>query len=301
MSEKFAFFNETPISPLRELAAYEAIWENQKTSFKGISDMFAMFPAKQLSDFANAARITEVMSQLNEVISKSKAGYDFNLLISKTLDFPKGLLDATDKLQLLYYAGNLELLKTRSVAVVGTRHPSNEGVNRAERIVKYLVKDGFTIASGLANGIDTIAHNTALKNGGSTFAVIGTPINEFYPKDNKELQKEIALKQLLISQVPILRYSYQSPKGNRLFFPERNKTMSALTEATIIIEAGETSGTLVQAKAALQQGRKLFILNSCFENKAITWPQRFEKQGAIRVREYNDILDNLPGHEVTTD
>jgi len=91
------------------------------------------------------------------------------------------------------------------------------------------------------------------------------------------------------SQVPVLRYAEQHIGQNRLFFPERNATMSALTEATIIVEASDTSGTLTQARAAIHQGRKLFILNSCFEYPAITWPARFEAQGAIRVRNMDDV------------
>jgi DNA processing protein len=164
-------------------------------------------------------------------------------------------------------------------------------------MTKFLVKDGFTIVSGLASGIDTMAHSTAIENGGRTIAVIGTPLNQVYPKENEGLQKLIAKEHLLVSQVPFLRYSSQGIKGNRLFFPERNKTMSALTEATIIIEASETSGTLVQARAALQQGRHLFILDSCFHNKDITWPLRFERQGAIRVKDYEDIKKVLLNEE----
>ena len=80
---------------------------------------------------------------------------------------------------------------------------------------------------------------------------------------------------------------------NRLFFPERNVTMSALTEATIIVEAGDTSGTLIQARAALHQGRKLFILDSCFRNPSISWPQKFADKGAIRVMDYDDIRQHL--------
>jgi hypothetical protein len=81
----------------------------------------------------------------------------------------------------------------------------------------------------------------------------------------------------------------QAPPQNRLFFPERNVTMSALTEATVIVEAGETSGTLTQARAALHQGRKLFILDSCFRNASLAWPARFEAEGAIRVRTADDL------------
>jgi DNA processing protein len=98
---------------------------------------------------------------------------------------------------------------------------------------------------------------------------------------------------LLISQVPVLRYRRQRVPRNRFFFLERNVTMSALTEATVIVEAGETSGTLTQARAAFYQGRKLFILNSCFEGQGLTWPARFEARGAIRVREPDDIWNAL--------
>src|ERR1019366_5376255 len=129
--------------------------------------------------------------------------------------------------------------------------------------------------------------------GGLTIGVIGTPLSQSYPATNRVLQAQIAKDYLLISQVPVVRSSEQGPRVNRMFFPERNITMSALTEATIIIEAGETSGTLIQARAALQQGRKLFILDSCFRNKKLTWPAKFAEKGAIRVTDYDDIKQHL--------
>ena len=119
--------------------------------------------------------------------------------------------------------------------------------------------------------------------------VIGTPLGVYYPAQNRSLQEKIAADFLLISQVPVLRYLSQKVPQNKLFFPERNVTMSALTEATVIVEAGETSGTLTQARAALYQGRKLFILDSCFQREDLTWPQTFEQRGAVRVRDSEDI------------
>lgn len=214
-------------------------------------------------------------------------------MISNTFDYPDRLRDAKYPVEILYYSGNIEYINTRGIAIVGSRKPSEYGLRRARKLATLLVKDGFTIYSGLADGIDSMAHLTAIENGGRTVAVIGTPLDEFYPKQNKNLQLYIAKKHLLISQVPFIRYASQNYKVNRFFFPERNKTMSALSEATVIIEASETSGTLIQARAALDQGRKLFILQNCFENKNITWPERFEKQGAVRVREYEDIIKHL--------
>jgi DNA processing protein len=146
---------------------------------------------------------------------------------------------------------------------------------------------------GLARGIDTVAHTTAVAEGGYTIAVLGTPITESYPAENRELQRQIADRYLVISQVPIVRYANQHFRGKTNFFPERNVTMSALTKATVIVEAGETSGTLVQARHALKQKRQLFILDSCFRNESLRWPQKFEGLGAIRVSDYADIKSHL--------
>ena len=98
-----------------------------------------------------------------------------------------------------------------------------------------------------------------------------------------------------MSQVPIVQYSRQDVGANSDFFPARNVTMSALTEATLIVEAGERSGALVQARHALKQKRKLFILESCFQNPSLRWPETFAKQGAIRVADYGDIKRHLAG------
>ena len=182
------------------------------------------------------------------------------------------------------------------MAVVGTREPSEEGRARARKLVKHLVEDNFTVVAGLAKGIDTEVHRTAIELDGRTIAVLGTPLNLRYPRENRELQELLAGHHLVISQVPVVRYQQTpNPTANRYFFIERNITMAALTQATVIVEAGETSGTLVQARHALKQGRKLFILDSNFKNPALTWPAKFEEQGAIRVREYEDIREHLAG------
>ena len=168
--------------------------------------------------------------------------------------------------------------------------------------MRLLIEDGFTIVSGLAEGIDTIALETAIHEGAKVVAVVGTPITQAYPKENSALQQEIAKNHLLISQVPV-KFSTErnNPVDNRTFFPERNITMSAISQGTIIIEAGETSGTLVQARAALKQKRKLFILDNCFLNKSITWPEKFRAKGAIRVADYDDIESHFSADKIYAD
>jgi DNA processing protein len=283
------------ISPIEEIAAYETLWESGKASFKTIAQLFKNAPGSRPSDLIpknkyskNLDIIVQTMNELRDINN-----YQPNLIMNGSINYPQKLRDAVEPVELLYYTGNLDLIYERSVAIVGTRKPSEDGVKRTARMAKLLVEHGFTIVSGLAQGVDTIAHMTALENSGKTIAVIGTPLNQAYPKENSRLQDYIAKKHLLVSQVPFIKYLNQDYRSNRLFFPERNKTMSAITEATIIVEAGETSGTLIQARAALQQGRKLFILNSCFENPNITWPKYYEKKGAIRVKEFADVLNNL--------
>lgn len=280
------------ISPFRELGAYEALWQETKASFKLIAEKFAQLPGAIPSDFVpekDALRTAQsVFDKLHD------AHIDrFGVRVHGAAEYPEKLRDARHPVELLYYRGWWDLVHGRSVAVVGTREPSTDAKARTRKLVKALIQDSFTIVSGLAKGIDTIAHTTALEHGAPTIAVIGTPLSHTYPRDNSDLQREIAMNFLVISQVPLLRYESQDYRYNRLFFPERNKTMSALTEATVIVEAGETSGTLIQARAALEQGRKLFILDNCFRNANVTWPERFAKKGAIRVRHYADIHNAL--------
>ncbi|MDX0840013.1 DNA-processing protein DprA [Sinorhizobium medicae] len=282
----------TPISPRRELGAYEALWLEQGATFKSLATKFASDPTALPSDFVSPQLADQCAS---EVMARLKAAgvHQFGVRINHAGDYPQKLRDAKHPVELLYYRGAWEITETRCVAVVGSRGASDDGIRRAKRLAKELVERDFTVVSGLAKGIDAAAHSAAIERGGRTISVVGTPLGQCYPKENRDLQEKIAREHLLISQVPVIRYSRQAPQHNRLFFPERNVTMSALTEATIIVEAGETSGTLTQARAALHQGRKLFILDSCFNRTDITWPAKYEAEGAVRVRTSDDIWNTL--------
>lgn len=281
-----------PLDAALEVGAYEALWSENKTSFKSLAERFSKTPGARPSDLVPESEARQVGARVLAKL-RDRTTQRFDVRLNGEVDYPERLRDATYPVELLYFQGRWDLVFTRSVAVVGTRKPSEDGVARAAQLVRHLVKDKFTIVSGLAEGVDTAAHQAAIREGGETIAVIGTPLGQAYPKANAKLQEQIARDYLLVSQVPVERYDAQNPTVNRFFFPERNKTMSALSEATIIVEAGETSGTLIQAREALKQGRKLFILNSCFTRKDLTWPARFEQEGAIRVRDYDDIRREL--------
>ncbi len=281
------------VNTLTELGAYEHLWSQPNTSTKRLAQLFEANPDLLPSELVDEA---SALQAADEVLAHfaNKGIKHFGVRVHGMHDYPERLRDAVDPIEVLYFLGSWELAEApRRIAVVGTRKVSPEGAARTRKLVKQMVEHDFTVVSGLAQGVDTIAHETAIALGGRTIAVIGTPISEVYPRENKELQRLIASKYLLVSQVPVLRYKSQGPQWNRLFFPERNKTMSALTEATLIVEASETSGTLIQARAALDQGRKLFILESNFHNPLITWPAKYEKLGAIRVREFSDIQREL--------
>jgi DNA processing protein len=280
------------VSPLREMGAYEALWAKPDTTFESLAKSFRENPETLPSDLVQDYE-SKFFADLARQLLRKAGVHEFGVRVHRAGEYPQKLRDAEDPVELLYFRGWWNLVETRSVAVVGTRTPSSDGLKRTAKLVRQLVADGFTIVSGLARGVDTAAHTTAMEARGTTIAVVGTPLTHVYPKENAELQERIARDFLVISQVPIYQYSQQDYRRNRMFFPERNRTMSALTEGTIIVEAGQTSGTLIQARAALHQGRKLFILDNCFRNPNVRWPREFESKGAIRVKDYKDISRHL--------
>lgn len=191
----------------------------------------------------------------------------------------------------LFWAGDFSLLTTGiKVAVVGSRKASKEGIRRSEIFTEELVRHNITVVSGLAEGIDSIAHETAIKNGGKTIAVLATPLNQVYPLKNKELLETIKKSHLAISQFP---ENFPYRKGN---FPIRNRTMALISDATVIVEATENSGTKHQGWEALRLGRLVFIMKNVVDNPSLTWPGEMIKYGAqILTREsMPDILNDIP-------
>ncbi len=154
----------------------------------------------------------------------------------------------------LYVVGQLPIpLSSPRVSVIGARKASSKGLNAASIIAKFFAKHNVTVVSGLAEGIDSAAHKGAIEANGHTIAVLGTPLNKFYPYKNQQLQEYIMQKHLAISQFPI---GYPIMPKN---FVIRNRTMALISDATIIIEAGNSSGSLHQGWEALRLGRPLFI------------------------------------------
>ena len=279
------------IDKYMEMGAFEHLWSNPNITQKKFADYFR--EGKHPSDIVAVDDAKRLAKEVKDILISHNVEH-FGLRVKGTFDFPKKLLDARNPVEVLYYMGNWDLVYApKQIAVVGARIVSAEGIRRTHKLVKGLVENDFTIISGLAEGVDTAAHKMAIACKGKTYAVIGTPLHQNYPKSNAILQKQLASDYLVISQIPVLRYEYQDYRKNRSFFPERNITMSALSDATLIVEASDTSGTLGQARAALAQGRKLFILDSNFRNKNLRWPHTLLGKGAIRVRKIEDILNEF--------
>lgn len=169
----------------------------------------------------------------------------------------------------LNYAGDIEALQSPTVSIVGTREVSEKGWKRATRLARQLAEQDITVMSGLARGVDTAALTGAMRASGRVAAVIGTPLTKAYPAENTGLQEEIYRSHLLISP-----FDDNEPvfKSN---FPKRNRVMALLSDATVIIEASDTSGTLHQAAECQRLGRWLFIAKSVTENSALRWPASF--------------------------
>jgi len=201
--------------------------------------------------------------------------------------YPRLLAATGDAPPLLFVRGNADVPNLPAIAIVGSRAASSEGRARAHRLAYLLAKRGFAVASGLARGIDTSAHLGALDAGRTTFAVIGTPLTRCYPSENAELQRRIAHAGAVVSQFA------PDSKTKPYCFPLRNATMSGLTLATVVIEAADRSGSLIQAQKALEQGRKLFIPRSVMENRSVSWPRAAVSHGAHVFSSVDELIETM--------
>ncbi|HVR09538.1 MAG TPA: DNA-processing protein DprA [Thermoanaerobaculia bacterium] len=202
---------------------------------------------------------------------------------------PLNELESKHAPERLFAAGETDLVKRGTrVSVIGARQPSPEGWRRARKLAAELAREGVIVVSGLAEGIDTAAHQGALAAGGRTIAVLGTPLDVTYPRQNRELQRRIMAEHLALSPfapgTPVLR-------GN---FPRRNRVMALISDATVIVEAGDTSGALAQGWEALRLGRLLFILKSITAVPQLTWPPRMLRYGAQVLTDTRSLLSLLP-------
>jgi DNA processing protein len=221
--------------------------------------------SKKLDDHRAAA--------LTEVERAEQVGAELVTVLD--LGYPRTLRLIFNLPPFLFIQGRFLERDLRSVAVVGTRQASDLGLKKAARMARLLTDAGVTVVSGLARGIDTAAHQATLDQGGRTIAVVGTGILRCYPKENTDLAKRIATAGAVVSQF------WPSAPPATWSFPRRNITMSGIAQGTVVIEASATSGAKLQARLALQHGKKVFLLRSLVDH--YPWAARCATERNARV------------------
>ena len=204
-------------------------------------------------------------------------------------EYPERLKEIYDPPPVLWVRGDVRLLSRPAIAVVGTRHPTPYGSGMAEMLARDLAARRLLIVSGMARGIDSCAHKGALAARMPTVAVWGTGIDVVYPKENKKLAEEIlATGGAIVSEVPM--GTFPAPQN----FPRRNRILSGLSVAVLVVEASENSGTRVTARCAAEQNRDLFAVPGNVTNKGSWTPNTLIKQGAKLVATWEDVWEDLP-------
>lgn len=214
--------------------------------------------------------------------------YNVKFISYKDKRFPSFLTDMPNACYGLFYRGNIDLLNTFAIGIIGSRKPTSYGKYVANKFSSELALMGVTIVSGFATGIDTCAHKGATNNRGKTIAVLGTAINNIYPASNKKYLEEIILDDnLVISEFP--------PNFSTLpfHFVQRNRLISALSQGLLVVEAGEKSGTLTTVDFALEQGKNIFAVPGNINSLNSLGTNKLLKFGAKFTTEVEDIIEEF--------
>ncbi|HVA60942.1 MAG TPA: DNA-processing protein DprA [Mycobacteriales bacterium] len=282
------------VDRLTEQAALLALLRDRKSGWAQIADdvescgsaykVLIAEPAGQGDLFAGSPTVAEKLDASRVAIGTwHSEGMQLVTLLDE--DYPAQLLTIHERPPFLFFRGRLDPRDGFGVAVVGTRRPSPDGVRRAEEIAAGLAARGTTVISGLAAGIDTAAHTSALDAGGRTVAVIGTGISRAYPPENAQLQRRLGDEHLVLSQF------WPDAAPTRHSFPMRNAVMSGYAAATVVIEAAYRSGARMQARMALEHGRPVFLLRSLL---AHDWARDYaQRPGTVVVDGLDDVLTAL--------
>jgi DNA processing protein len=216
-------------------------------------------------------------------------GADRHVLTLGDAAWPALLLQTADPPLMLYVQGQLPVLSTPSVAVVGSRKPTAQGLDHARTFAAELGRKGLTVVSGLALGIDAAAHEGALASGAPTVAVVGTGLDSCYPSRHAELARRIAAHGALVSE-----YAPGTPPLAE-HFPQRNRIIAALSRGTLVVEAALRSGSLITARLALEAGRDVYAIPGSIHATQSRGCHLLIKQGAKLVESVEDVLEELQG------
>ncbi|ALC81044.1 MULTISPECIES: DNA-processing protein DprA [Bacillus] len=203
-------------------------------------------------------------------------------------EYPLWLKSIHDPPPVLFAKGKKEIMHHHPlIGIVGTRHPSPYGVKAVRSLVRDLTEEGIVIVSGLAKGIDGLAHQTAIQAGGSTIGVIAGGFHHIYPKENHQLASQMAESHLLLSEHP----PYETPQ--KWQFPLRNRIISGLSKGIVVIQGREKSGSLITAYQALEQGREVFAVPGPIFDPCSLGPFKLIQEGAKLVVSKQDVMEEL--------
>ncbi|MCS6771467.1 MAG: DNA-processing protein DprA [Kiritimatiellae bacterium] len=235
-----------------------------------------------------ARRILTQRNEVDPLEEESRARrIGARIITQEEPEYPEQLKTIYDPPLVLYVRGSLEKRDRQALAIVGTRSPTHYGVSMADRLAYQAAKAGFTIVSGLARGIDTVAHKSALKAGGRTLAVLGSALDRLYPSENAELADRIAENGAVISEYTLGR------EPDRSTFPYRNRIVSGLSMGLVVVEADLKSGALITANDAVEQGRSVFAVPGRADTPHARGCHKLIKQGAVLCEGIDDILDEF--------
>jgi DNA processing protein len=224
---------------------------------------------------------------LRKAIAWLQAGARRRLMTIDDADFPGLLLQTVDPPLWMFLEGDASLLQQQSVALVGSRHATPQGLQNAQAFARDLARQGWVIVSGLAAGIDTAAHEGALAAEGGTIAVVGTGLDQVYPRANQNLALRIAHHGLMVSEFPL----GTPPLRNN--FPLRNRIIATLTRGTLVVEAAPQSGSLITARQAVEAGREVFAVPGSIHSPQSRGCHVLLKQGAKLVETAQDVIEEL--------
>lgn len=237
-----------------------------------------------------AARLTDAMRAVNVAAEwELIARHEVDLLTLGDPAYPESLAPFDDAPALLYLRGEILPEDRQAVGIVGSRHCTVYGRRMAERLAAGLVRAGYTVISGLARGIDGAAHRAALDAGGRTIAVLAGGLSKIYPPEHAGLADEVAARGALVTETPM---SVPPQPG---MFPARNRIISALSRAVVIVEAGERSGALITATHAAEQGRDVFAMPGNVDSPASAGTLNLIRNGVRMIRGVDDLLEDLRG------
>jgi DNA processing protein len=264
---------------LEKLKSPQAVFRASASELEGAG----MSPA-QARNIASGCSFEDAVDQQQKMLN---AGAE--LISLQDQRYPRRLREIFDPPIVLFALGRTELMPTPSIGVVGTRNPTPYGLAAAERLSADLSRAGLTIVSGMARGIDTSAHQAALKEGGDTVAILGCGVDIVYPSNNRRLYDEIAKKGLILSEFPMGAPAF--PQN----FPIRNRIVSGLSIGVLIVEGAQHSGSAITARLAMDQGREVFAVPGNITSKMSWGPNLLIKEGGAKlVQEWSDVTNELP-------